>query len=342
MAHLSNENRRSRGQLILVTAFALAVSFVALALVLNSVIYTENLATRSESAKASDAVKVKSDMVDGTAQIMTYVNEYNASEADTYSDLVDEIRVGVSNTTQFAREYQNVNGQAINTTLVATEKGTWINQTFSVENKNFTDANGDPSWTLVNDTEGTRRFRMNVTDPDALADTGDLAAGETRSDLDNFTVVARDRSVSPAKTWKMELFHDDADLIGSGSEYVLSVVVDGDQRPTCTVPNGVEHFWVNVSAGTVSGEDCRALRFAENTGGVYDISYWNGDKINGTYRLMVNNQSALDPTHYNSTVTAGPPVLDKAIWGGKILVDYEEQRMVYETDARVVPGESDD
>jgi hypothetical protein len=57
----------------------LAVAFVGLALVLNSVIYTENLATRSEAAKASDAAKVHIDMVNGTERIISYTNENNDS-----------------------------------------------------------------------------------------------------------------------------------------------------------------------------------------------------------------------------------------------------------------------
>ncbi len=339
--------RRSRGQIILVTGFALAVSFVALALVLNSVIYTENLATRSEAAKASDAVKVKSDMVDATAAIISHVNEYNASGGTNYETLVERVRIGLTNTTQYARGYQVTNGQAVDATLVATDEGTWINQSFA--SRNFTDKTYDPDWTLVDDADGARNLRLHVTDPDAIENTGNISASPSVDDLDdlhNFTIVAEDTS---GATWTMEIVHEDNNELSlSESGYVVSVVDgDGDRR-TCDVlddTGGVDSFWVNVSAGTFNGTECRALRFGEDIGPTSDLRFRNSNNVNGTYRVLVNeSESAVrDGSTYNAPGSSGPPpITDTAIYGAKIFVEYEEQRMVYETDARVVPGETDD
>ncbi|MEF8907354.1 MAG: hypothetical protein V5A13_05805, partial [Haloarculaceae archaeon] len=48
---------RDRGQIILVTAFALAVAFVALSVVINGAIFTQNLATRGDTAGGGDALQ---------------------------------------------------------------------------------------------------------------------------------------------------------------------------------------------------------------------------------------------------------------------------------------------
>ncbi|MFC6836125.1 DUF7261 family protein [Halomarina ordinaria] len=54
---MADVNERGRGQMILVTGLTLAVILVALALVLNTAIYTENLATRSDDPGASEALR---------------------------------------------------------------------------------------------------------------------------------------------------------------------------------------------------------------------------------------------------------------------------------------------
>ena len=51
---MADVTRPNRGQLLLVAAIALGILFVALALILNTAIFTENLATRS-SRWRSDA-----------------------------------------------------------------------------------------------------------------------------------------------------------------------------------------------------------------------------------------------------------------------------------------------
>ncbi|MFB6178315.1 MAG: hypothetical protein ABEI77_01165 [Halorientalis sp.] len=331
MAHLTDDDR-SRGQIILVTGFALAVSFVALALVLNSVIYTENLATRSESAKASDAVTAKSDMVEATEAIIKYVNDHNASGASSYDPLREQVQLGVNNTTQYARRFRVVSGQAVNATLVATDEGTWINQSHT--ERNFTDAQGNTTWTLVNDTTGVRRFSMNLTDLSKLADKSD-------STEQNFTVAVRNQSASP-KTWTLAVFHDD-----TKGTYNVSVATGGTYQSHCNVTaSSVTHFWVNVTQGTVNGTSCRPLRFAAGMGSTYDVSYLHSDNVFGTYQLLVNKTigdvRSTDDTTYNATGALKPPITDRAIYGAKLLVAYQSQHVEYQTDAQVHPGENDD
>lgn len=313
---------RSRGQIILVTGFALAVAFVALALIMNSVIYTENLATRSEAAKASDAVKIRADMADGTAEIIEYVNEHNASDGATYGELATEVRNGVENVSDFVRRYQIVSGQVVELTLIDSRNGTWINQTY--EERPFTNKNHDPDWTVVNESGGARALRMHVTDPSMLADLTDPT--------ENFTVVASNGS----DTWRMEVARE-------GTSRILVAVEDGQgDEYTCDVSWQLD-VWINVSDGTFAGSKCRALDFGEGIGPVQNVTYLNGDNNYGTYRILVqkkdvnlNDGGLVD----DFNATGSPPTTDPAIYDATIHVAYEEQRLVYGTDV-TVPGEKD-
>jgi len=59
MANVNLKGMNNRGQLILVTGFALALLFVALALILNLVIYSETLATQGSDGRMSETLEFK-------------------------------------------------------------------------------------------------------------------------------------------------------------------------------------------------------------------------------------------------------------------------------------------
>ena len=73
MADLSRpatDGRRDRAQLMLVTALALAVVLVVLVLLVNTAIYTENLATRGVDVGADDALEHRAAVVDGVGGVV--------------------------------------------------------------------------------------------------------------------------------------------------------------------------------------------------------------------------------------------------------------------------------
>lgn len=343
MADLSDwrdGTRRQRGQMILVTGFILAVSFVALAVVLNSVIYTENLATRSEAAKASDAVKVKSDMADATAEIIRYINQREAHGGASYPELYDLVKLGVNNTTQYAQDSQLRNGQIVNATAVAFDKGTVINQTF--EEKDFTDDDGNQDWTLVTDANGIRGFWLNVTRPGDVADAND----PTSSTPNNFTIIVTGDS---GDTWQMEISHDNNGILGDSGEsgYIVSYLVDGSKGYCGEIDAAGGFFTVDVSDGTFNGTKCRALQFGRELDPPYDLRYENAHNVYGNYSVLVNqSEGVVDSGQFNdhtsSDTSDPPPITDAAIYDAKILVEYEEQRMTYQTDARAFPEGEDD
>lgn len=70
-----NRPETDRGQLILVTGFTIAVVLVALVVLLNTVIYTENLATRGVDAGGADAIEYRATVVGAVSELIAEENE---------------------------------------------------------------------------------------------------------------------------------------------------------------------------------------------------------------------------------------------------------------------------
>ena len=336
---------RDRAQLLLLAGFALAAVFVAFAFLLNSVIYTENLATRGEAAKTSQAVIVVADTVAGTEAVVEYANEHNAT---TYTDLENELTSGIADIELLVGNQHLASGGVVSVELASYEQGTWVNQSYHERNFTAGGSTSDPDfvedWTLFSGAEGVRAYRIHVTDTSKLEGISPLDDGDA---VHNFTVEATD---SDGDTWTMQVFHDNTGIVDelSGSPYVVRTIDgDGDRR-FCSVDGSESSFWINVSAGTVAGDDCRALRFGEDIGTVEEIRYENGHQIYGTYRVMAaqSEGSLTTGSNYNATGTVpphpNPPVTDPAIYNATVHVSFETDNLFYETDRVVQPGEGDD
>jgi hypothetical protein len=319
----SDGAERSRGQIILVTGFALAVSFVALALVMNSVIYTENLATRSEAAKASDAVKIRSDMANGTEVLVRSVNENNDT---SYAALHENVTNGLDHVSASLRRLHGVNGQATAISVEVIRNGTMSRQTNG--SRNFTNVDGNPDWTLLDDVEDveTARFKVNqMEDPDLLG----LPAGDPA----RFSFVAE--NTSTGDTWKVIVENGTGGFTGDHDVFVEEGLTS-DYCGTESFP-----FWVNITDG---GYDCGGTTYelGSSMGDVDLIRYTNGDHVEeGRYTHFVQNESdSLGTSNYDASTKS--PFFERRVYNVTGRVEYEEQRMRYGSNVTVGPGGTDD
>ncbi len=300
MADLSD-----RGQLILIAGFALAVTFVGLAVVLNSVIYTENLATRSEST-TSDPVSHARSIDAGTVDLLESVNEYNVSQSPSYDALRTNLSRGFANLSEITTIQQLVTGQVVNDSLGSTYEGTWIVQTD--ETRDFTNDSDDIEWSLVEQADGARSFRVFV------ANTSELDGNSS------FTVEATDANGS---TWNMSIEPETVNGSGFSCDF-----------------GSVSSVWVNVSRGTVGGDRCSGLGFGSTIGQISNVSFSQAANIQGTYRLLANKSMAdVNSFDFGSNTTS--PFTRRAIYGATVDVDFERENLVYRTTLRVIPGERD-
>jgi hypothetical protein len=302
---------RERAQLILIAGFALAVTLIALALVMNAAIYTENLATRSESAGISDAHAFQRATQQAAREAWTYAHEVNNGSYAELDENVTAAMEGYNNVTS----RQEVRTGRITNVSVETTAGTNIT---SADSGDFTDADGDTEWTLAQGVSRTRNFTMRVEDTSVLADVG---AG-----TDEFRVVAR----GSTERWYLNVSYD-----STAGETVVGVNASGDYD-TCTTTG--PSFEINFSAGTVAGSDCPALDMSE-TPDTYDLEFRNASAVEGQYSLIVDTDAS-----NRGSYDASPPSRPRAqpvIYSMTVELVYRTTDLRYETDIRIAPGEED-
>lgn len=309
-----------RGQLILVTALGLAILFVTLALILNTAIYTENLASRSgDIGGGTDAVRFHDAARDAVGGLIDYVNAHNNT---SHSTLESNLTAGIDVFENHSARLFASGDRAVEVSFESTVDGTRIAQ--SEPDRNFTNTNRETDWTVVEEVNNARAIEINVTDDTNLQSFGSV---------DVFELVLEDTS---GATWRLNVTNDPTRVVGieNGS---------GDTF-TCSASSTPE---INLSGGTVDGTQCDGLDFAEDIDTPYEIRINNGDNINGTYSLIVDNASLADDVESGTNTHlvedgSGQPFAAHALYSANVTVKYETPRLFYNTTVQVVPGESND
>ncbi|MFC7173353.1 hypothetical protein ACFQL0_08235 [Haloplanus litoreus] len=311
----SRDDRRDRAQLLLVGALTLAVVFLSLSLLLNSVIYTENLATRQTGADVDRATTFRHDVVAGLGDAIEHVNGGDAPDAATrrseYRTVTDAWLSKLAN-------YSATNGLAGDVERRTVSEGTRIAD--GNDSTTLTPQNGNTTWTVVTDAK-VRNFHLRI---DGASLSGDVIV---RID-DGTTRTLRIEDTAPKPQ--------------------LRVV--GAADPTCTLSDGR----IDVSGGQVGGRDCPALRSVDLSDEV-DITIEDGAKVNGTYSLVADRReagmrAAVDtrnhpnqcappsPPTYNDS-DAADPYSSPAIYAATADVSVRTQDLDYARTVRVAPGE---
>lgn len=307
---------RGRGQLIIVTALSLAILFVTLALILNTAIYTENLATRSgDIGGATDAVRYHDAARDGVGGVIGYANANNNT---SHSTLQSNLSTGVADFRNNSARLFASGDRAVEVTLDDSVNGTRIAQ--NDENRNFTNVSGtEAPWIVASDVNHVRAFEMHVYRDELL---GVLS--------DAFVVTLDDGTTEWNITVRKVLTDD------------IEIVIDGPTASdSCTVD--ANDAWINVSEETFGGEQCAVLgTMADGLTPPYEVRFENPSKVRGSYTFIVDNSTLADsPGPHLVTDGAGQPFAAHAIYSANVTVVYETSRLYYNTTVRVAPGEPD-
>lgn len=307
-----------RGQLLVITGLLLAVVLVGLALVLNSAIYTENLSTRSGSNSGA-AVTAASTTFETTTVWMGRVNtRYNGS----YDDLAQ-------NYTQLANEYQDTQasvygkrGTAFGMSTIGQTNGTHLRQ--ANQSRTFTNASGNSGdWQVAGGVGGISDYEMVVNRADLYTDAG------------GSTLLANSSTVSitneSGTVWELHIYET------TDNNVAVQPVVDGTEQPTCEVD--AAEVEIDLVAGTVGGNTCSSLVFAEGLEETVDIEYHNPDEIGGTYSLRVD--VVIDPATNEHYVAfgAGSPTATPNIYATTTRMTYATSDVSYAATQRIVAGE---
>jgi len=316
-----------RGQILLIAAFTLAVTFVALALVVNSAIFTENLASRGEVAGSSEALTYQHQVRQGVAEAMAYANVYDdGSPGTSLAASVDAIRS--QGTTQQARA-----GQLLDVSLVSTTDGTRIADNASGGSQ-FLSAGGLQEWNLAKNVDRTRNLVVTTR-------YGDLPTSGTPFRLE------ANRTGTLTDIWTLSVWRD-----GSDNVVVDVDTADGDTAQCRVDVAGAGEFDIDVTGGVVAGERCHALTrdgtagtpmwFATGipSGSTYRIDVANGHAIAGNYSMVVAPRASWNSTTLTNGETSGPPFRTDALYGATVAYVYRTSQVTYETEIEVRPGEA--
>ncbi|MFB6269559.1 MAG: FG-GAP repeat domain-containing protein [Halobacterium sp.] len=301
------ERRDRRGQLLLVAALGLAVAFVVLALVLNAVVFTENLATRNHG-QTDDVVGFERAVERGAGGLVAEVNYHENAD---YETLRDALAADVATWDGNASVLGAAHGRVTAASLAGVENGTQVVQSVR---RNFTNATGAPDWTAAAGVNETRRFHA-VVDPSAT---------------DSLTVTVTDGTSS----WSVSVAEN-------GSWTDVTVAEDGTQVASYEHP--AETVELDLTQGTVNGTQVANWTFADGVSAPYDVAFRNGDVAEGRYVFVVDRPRTpmlddLPEGTYNSRTSGDYPTTAPALYSATVDVSVLNDRVSYETSVTAAPG----
>jgi hypothetical protein len=307
-----------RGQLLLVAGFAIAVTIVALVLLLNTAIYTENLATRDVDTGSSEALAYR-DTVDD--ELWTVVSDaaLNGGDETDRSAVEGNVTARIDRFENYSSRHTLADGAATAVDVVAFHEGRRVRQTDPT--RNLTDGTGDPGWEMASDVEGVERFDLNTTG--GLYTTSDPANDSFRVD-----VVGGDGS---GDRWSLYVYNDTTD------DPTVAVKNGSDAAPTVVCADLVSDDppRVGLRAGTVNGAGCDAIDFAAGTTPPYEVSVTYGNRSRGTYDTVLNT-TAVDGS-LDDTAPLDSPYWVPVVYGLDTNVTYQSSTLTYRSRVGVPP-----
>lgn len=344
-----------RGQLLLVASIGLAVTLVALALILNSVIYTGNLASRSAEPGVADAVTTRHVVARGLGGVMDAVNDPNS--ATDYPTLESNYSTGLAAWRRELSRYAALRGQSVRVATATTGAGTSIvNRGVRIVDTNRTTTLTPKGDTPVNWTVGAsvRARQMQFVINDSLASPSDTDV-ETELSAGSWTEGTFFSVDIDDGEWRMAVY-------GDGSGNVKVAVYDNATGSFAVCPGtpATPPVRINVGVGTVNGIHCEALSTVGGQAGPYDIHFANGDQVTGEYELTVdrvidgpgspagsftdvvdrlNHGSHCAGPTYSAAGSGTSPRVAPALYSSEADVHVRSQTVEYHTTARVAAAE---
>lgn len=334
MADVNDVRRiRDRGQMLLVAAFGVAVMLVALALILNTSIYTENIATRgSDISGGKDAARYQAatqTFVEDTIVVENYNNNSTADANLDYGSLRRPIQWSVWNYSNMSGRQQAVDSVVTRTTLKRQSDGTRIYQQGGAD---FDNKAADGNWTVVENTDGVRDFSISA--PQTSLGSKNPGDPPVLSDSLFFVNV----SDPDDDEWYRIYLYDDSTQASHVAVEVESHLGTADE---CSEDAGDSNLDVDITGATLEGRDCPALRMLDP---IYDddldVGFNNTDDISEEYTMVVNSSYTDPDVHVNDDDTVRP-YKTRGIYSVTVYLVYESKRLTVETDIRAAPGEFD-
>ncbi|WP_336036958.1 hypothetical protein [Halobacterium yunchengense] len=306
------DRRDGRGQLLLVAALGLAVAFVVLALVLNAVVYTENLATRNHG-QTDDVLGYERGAESAVGGLVAASNRENHTD---YGTLGAALEADVATWDENASVLAAAGGHVTEASVAGVENGTRVLQS---DRRAFTNAAGDGDWTAATGADGTRRFHVVAT---------------PTSSTDPLTFTVADGTAS----WSVRVAAD-------GGATDVTVSRNGSQVAAHT--HGADTVSLDLTEGTVNGTSVENWTYAEGVTPSYDLAVEHGGNAEGRYVFVVDRPrpallAALPGGTYEDAYADASPRSTPAIYRADVAVSAVDDRVTYATNASVAPESGPD
>ena len=306
-----SDSPTDRGQLLLVTALALAVLLVTVALLLNTAIFTENVATRETTADGRAAIELRGEAVTAVDDLIETENRVGGgdpgdveSAVDAMGPLVDRERARHGTIGNLSR-----NGSATPGRLLR-----WTNPDTA---RPFDDPGA--GWRLVDSLAESRAFTVELTDVRSLTDPSGTVIENQAFGVRFVNDTAGNRT--------LYLYEDGGRLI---VERATETTPPSQQ---CAIDAGSGTMTVDLSGDRLSTTettvDCYRGLWPDDSPDA--IEFRNGDAADGTFSLTVDD---------GAVPIADPDVRDDpAVYAVTVDISYTSQDLAFETTVRVAPGE---
>jgi hypothetical protein len=350
----------------------ISVLFVGLAIVVNSSVYAENMATR-EVPRSSEPLADHPVTEDRLQQSIATANFH--SDSDCYDQRHAVVDTNVSTWNGDIQRQASIDGELYVATVAETKNGTRVSQDARGEFMPASNSLLDPldplglgdkaNWPIANGSR-VRAFEMNVT-------RDELAAR-------NPTLVGVLTTVADGTLIGSEIFWTESDVqAGDGEFWRLYLLEDGDNvtafvakfdggtgsiEAECSAKGAMVE--VHLSDAELVGDDgpvaCPAMDNLTGTA-KRDMYYAGGDDVEGTYRFLVHKMesrfraeitdkygsllddvvclSLCDPDEddvYYETKSDGHPYTTTAIWNATVELTYQDDRVRYRRNVSVPEG----
>ena len=313
-----------RGQLFLVGALALAVTFVVLALVMNGVIYTENVSARDLATSTAPAIEYENEAKSVAATLVA------TERGDGYDELEATVAGGLaawSNTTQ---PFGAVEGRLAGVENTTGSNGTALAQDES--DRNFTSVNDTESWTLADDVK-TRDAWINAT-PEVTED--DIQSEDFADLTDDDGPFHLNVSDGGGQDVTVFVYEDN-------SEACVAVFDGVTYNDSSCVPG--ENIYVDLVDGTYGensidqSDEHEWLQVLERAGPDHTLEFGNADASDGTYQFVVDAEDDDVESNNFGTDPDAEPYAERVLYATEFQVRYRTQNVRYEATVRVAPGE---
>ena len=313
-----------RGQMILVAAIGLALLLTLLAVTLNTAVFAGIHAAETDGGPNAErgAIQYQYSADRAIAGLADRTNR----EYDTYDTLESELEDAVAAWDGLSRSEYARDGKTTNTSL---ESVTYESRIVQDEPGVFEDGSEDTAWTVADDVSEVRGFEMDV-QKDGLAETSDCTGANA---CFNLTVEG-----SGGNSWTLFVYDD-------GGIKATVKPASGDNETYGPAGTSAE---LDITDGVfdVDGSGDEFTTFLEDDLETpYTVTYTNADAVDGTYELTVDGKLVEDGETIESDHRYGvneTPRVEARIVAADVGLRYRAADLTYETEIKVVPGETHD